>query len=141
MNMNVPNMGLQKVLQESLPGQNQPAQNIMDSPFPDIGAPANAAAPTPMTAEIFSSKEGNFDQLAKQYGLDLKGMNSNPGLGKLQLMERLQKQFGADYMQRPEARAIMESFMRRAAQPNIDEERSLRVATAAAQRTLKGILG
>jgi len=51
-----------------------------------------------------------FQKLAKDMGIDVAGLHSNPDLAKLQLAQRMQEKHGPTYMQTPDAAKMFQAF-------------------------------
>lgn len=87
---------------------------VMNNPFPDMpvgsAAPAVAAGSTLQQAASPAAKPLPFPDLAKQYGLDVKGLSKVPDLGRLQLLKRVQEKLGPDFSNKPEFGQLMKAW-------------------------------
>lgn len=107
-------------------------------------------APQPAQAGLASTlaKAGGHDAyqgsklpaMLSHAGIPSQGLAMND-LGAMQLHGRLQAKFGADYANHPQAKDIMSAFQAEKSKAPMAGQKSMNVATATAQRSLKALLG
>lgn len=116
-------------------------QQVMQHPFPDIQTgiqQVELGGQQPTMSQVQKPLESaDFETLAKQYNIDLKGLSKNRDVGGLQLMKRMQQVFGPNFQQNKAFDPLM-----RAWQSYSMPAQSQDVAAATrAERTLGAIMG
>lgn len=115
-------------------------QQVMQHPFPDIqvGMP-QAGLEQPSLSEVQKPLDANadFETLAKQYNIDLKGLSKNRDVGGLQLMKRMQQVFGPGFQQNKAFDPLMKAWQSYS-MPAQSQDVS---AATKAERTLGAIMG
>lgn len=114
----------------------------MPSPFPDWimgGEQGPSAEPMaqPKLADIQEpTKQASFQDLAKQLGLDMKGLSNNPQLGKLQILQRL----GPAFTSHPQFADLMKAWDSHASAQPSDKTDAIGM-NSRAKRTLAALVG
>lgn len=136
------NASLNANLAKAFTGQPVEEQSVMDNPFPSIGpAPGQAQTHMPQTLAQTLPETSDFPNIARSMNLDVNGLHKNQQLGRLQLMDRLQKQFGPNFMQMEGVQKLLKAYASMPNEYGKDDERDLLSSTGKADRTLKAILG
>ena len=155
----VPNSSLQQLGQQvqldpfSQARQMQASRQNMNGQQPNMPAPSmnmdmggQQQQMLPQLAQAnMGSQAGqgqwNFPGMAKMFGVDTTGINGNPQIGKLQLMQRLQDKHGPDYMKQPGMSDFLSAYDTHAKAQEQPSKSDLLGMTTKAQRTLKALLG
>jgi hypothetical protein len=116
----------------------------MDNPFPPImggGMQPMPTAPVQTLSSYGNQKAPAFPDLAKQMGLDVTGLHSNPELAKLQLGQRLKSMHGDGFMQAPGVSQLLQAFQDHMGNAPGQDMRSQNMQDANTSRTLKALMG
>lgn len=122
----------------------QDASLMQGGPVPmQMGAPDASSPPMqqPTMQQVQQPlKQADFPSLAAQHGIDTAGLSKSPDIGRLQLLQRMQAQFGPGFQQHQAFQPLMQAFDQHM-QSNQPSRADQLAMSSKAQRTLKALMG
>lgn len=117
-----------------------PFQNMQigEELLQQMQAPTLSQVQNPMGIPQPDLTRMDFSQLAKQYGIDTKGLNQNAEIGGLQLLKRMQNALGTNFQSHKAFEPLMKAWQ---AQAKTGSSPELTASATKAERTLGAIMG